>query len=339
MNGLEFREPWLLILLVTLPLLFYWMRRPQSTLIFSSLRLLGPPKSSWKTRLVWLPAFLIALSGALLVVAAAGPRIGDRNEEVKKEGIAIMMVMDNSGSMRALDLDDPDDQKEQTRLDVVKKVFQEFILGGEGLDGRKNDAVGLVRFAGFADTACPLTLDHSSLAGVAQSVDIVQDQNEDGTAIGDGLALAVSRIKRSKARSKIIILLTDGVNTAGTESPLSAAELAKSEGVKVYAIGAGTNGYAPIRLPGDSRLRSMQVQIDEESLKKIAEKTGGKYFRAKNYDSLKEVYGIIDGLEKTELKQVLYLQYTEYYRWALALALGCAMIAMGLDATYLRRGA
>ena len=338
MNGLEFREPLFLVLIIFIPLLYYWMRRSQGTVTFSSLTLLGTPTKSLRLRLVWLPSFFICLAGACLILAAAGPRKGDRNEEVKKEGISIMMVIDNSSSMLALDLDEPNDGKEQNRLDVVKTVFQDFVMGGQGLAGRKNDSIGLVRFAGFADTASPLTLDHSSLVGVAQSIDIVLDRSEDGTAIGDALALAVSRIKEAKTRSKVIILLTDGMNNSGTESPLAAAELARTSGVKVYAIGAGTNGYAPLRIPGENRLLSVEVKIDEDTLKSIAEKTNGRYFRAKDYEGLKSVYATIDQLEKTEIKQLLYRQYTEYYRWALMFGMGFVVLGVILDAGYMRRG-
>jgi Ca-activated chloride channel family protein len=270
-----------------------------------------------------------------------GPRDGNRDSEVKKEGIAIMMAMDTSGSMQALDLDHNKDDREQNRLDVVKVVFEEFVLGNGDLSGRRNDSIGLIRFAGFADTACPLTLDHGNLVGVAKGIDIVKDQTEDGTAIGDGLALAVSRIKKSPARSKVIILLTDGVNNAGVERPLAAAELARTEGVKVYTIGAGTNGLAPVRVAdpftGRSVLRSMPVQIDEDTLKKIAEISGGLYFRATDYERLQEVYATIDQLERTELKQVLFRQYTEYFRHLLGFGLFFVLLGITLDATYFRR--
>ena len=340
MNGLEFREPNMLILLLLVPAIFYFSQRTQGNVIFSSLQLL-PNTKSLRVRLAWLPSLFLSLAGASLVLAAIGPRIGDKDTEVKKEGIAIMMVMDTSGSMQALDLDNSNDDKEENRLDVVKKVFEDFVLGKEGLEGRSNDSIGLIRFAGYADTACPLTLDHGNLVGVSRTVDIVRNQNEDGTAIGDGLALAVSRIKKSPARSKVIILLTDGVNNAGVETPLAAAELARTEGVKVYTIGAGTNGMAPVRIQdpfsGRSVLRSIPVQIDEDSLQAIAKKTGGSYFRATDFERLQAVYSTIDALEKTELKQVLFRQYTEYYRHFVGLGLLLALVGLLLDSTYFRR--
>ena len=340
MNGLEFREPLFAILLALAPLVFFLARRSQGRVVFSSLHIV-PQTSSVRERLVWLPSLLLSFGSISFVFAAMGPRIGNQDSEVKKEGIAIMMVMDTSGSMQALDLDNNRDDEEQNRLDVVKDVFEKFVLGMDGLAGRKNDSIGLIRFAGFADTACPLTLDHGSLVGVAKGIDIVREQSEDGTAIGDGLTLAVSRIKKSPARSKVIILLTDGVNNAGVETPLAAAELARTEGVKVYTIGAGTTGMAPVRVQdpfsGRSMLRSMAVQIDEETLKQIAQVSGGTYFRATNYDHLKEVYATIDTLEKTELKQVLFRQYTEYFRHLVALGLLLAITGIILDTTYFRR--
>jgi Ca-activated chloride channel family protein len=340
MNGLEFRDPSMVLFAILVPIVFVLARRSQGQIIFSALHII-PSVRTLRTRLVWVPAFLLSVAALLLIFAAMGPRVGNRDSEVKKEGIAIMMAMDTSGSMQALDLDQNEDDTEQNRLDVVKVVFEEFVLGNGDLSGRRNDSIGLIRFAGFADTACPLTLDHGNLVGVAKGVDIVTEQTEDGTAIGDGLALAVSRIKKSPARSKVIILLTDGVNNSGVESPLAAAELARTEGVKVYTIGAGTNGLAPVRVAdpfsGRSVLRSMPVQIDEETLKKIAEISGGLYFRATDYDRLKEVYATIDRLEKTELKQVLFRQYTEYFRHLVGFGLLFALLGIFLDATYFRR--
>jgi len=340
MSGIEFREPLLAVLFVLVPVVFLLARRSQGRVVFSSLHIL-PQVVSWRARFIWIPSFLLSMATMSFVWASMGPRIGNQDSEVKKEGIAIMMVMDTSGSMQALDLDNNQDDDEQNRLDVVKDVFEQFVLGSGGLSGRKNDSVGLIRFAGYADTACPLTLDHGSLVGVAKGIDIVKEQTEDGTAIGDGLTLAVSRIKKSPARSKIIILLTDGVNNAGVETPLSAAELARTEGVKVYTIGAGTTGMAPVRVQdpfsGRSVLRSMPVQIDEDTLKQIAEISGGRYFRATDYNHLKEVYATIDTLEKTELTQVLFRQYTEYFRHFVALGMMLGMLGIVLDATYFRR--
>jgi Ca-activated chloride channel family protein len=297
--------------------------------IFSSLALLPRRERSWRSRFAWVPDALLALATLALVVALAGPRIGERNSRVNREGIAIMMVIDRSGSMRALDLSTEDE--ERTRLDAVKQVFEEFVLGGDGLDGRPDDAIGLVAFAGYADTGCPLTLDHDALVGVARTIEIVEDRAEDGTAIGDGLGLAIERLRKSTARSRVAVLLTDGVNNSGDESPLGAADLASSQGIKVYTIGAGTTGVAPVRsrdpFTGRSVLRPMPVEIDEVTLREIARRTGGQYFRATDAEGLRDVYREIDRLERTKITEERWREYDEYFALFLAAGLGLATVA------------
>ena len=336
---LEFRDPMLLLLCLLAPLAYYLASQSQGYIKFSSLIKIQPSISqSLRQRLLFLPPIFFAIAVICLSFAASGPRAGIKNTRIKKEGIAIMMVMDTSGSMKALDLSD---DKEETRLDVSKRVFEQFVTGDGSLSGRKNDAIGIVRFAGYADTTYPLTLDHSGLIGVARTLEIVTTQSEDGTAIGDALTLAISRISESKARSKIIILLTDGENTAGEENPLQAAELARSEGIKIYTIGAGSNGIAPIRLTdpftGQSILQSMPVRIDEELLKEISSRTGGSYFRATSGDGLQKVYNAIDKLERTEMDQNLFRQYNEYYGSFLLLGLMFGCLGFLSDVTYFRR--
>jgi Ca-activated chloride channel family protein len=334
----ELRQPWfLLAALAALPI-YMWARRPPGRLTFSSLRLL-PARRSWRTRTSFVPALLLSLGAVGLAVALAGPRVPERRGQVKSEGIAIMMVVDVSGSMRALDLSTP--SEERTRLDAVVDVFGEFVLGKDGLPGRPSDAIGLVSFAGYADTRSPLTLDHENLVSIAHSLEIVNDREEDGTALGDGLGLAVERLRESKARSRVAILLTDGVSNAGTDAPLDSARLAKKLGVKVYTVGAGTNGYAPIRLEdpatGRSFLRQTLVEIDEETMRQIADETGGAYFRATDADSLRKVYAEIDRLERSELVGERWRQYREEF--ATPLALGLLLVALGLlgEATLWRR--
>jgi Ca-activated chloride channel family protein len=325
----ELRQPWfLLVALAALPL-YMWARRPPGRLTFSSLRLL-PVGRSWRARTSFVPAALLSLAVVALAVAMAGPRVPDRRGAVRREGIAIMMVVDVSGSMRALDLSTPDE--ERTRLQAVVDVFDDFVTGKDGLPGRPNDAIGLVSFAGYADTRSPLTLDHDNLVAIARSLDIVNDREEDGTALGDGLGLAVERLRESKARSRVAILLTDGVSNAGTDAPLDSAKLAKKLGIKVYTVGAGTNGLAPIRLEdpatGRSFLRQTMVEIDEETLRAIASETGGAYFRATDAEALRQVYGRIDRLERTELHGERWRQYREEF--AAPLAIGLLLAALGL---------
>jgi Ca-activated chloride channel family protein len=226
-----------------------------------------------------LPDLLFAFAVAAVAIALSGPRVGDRTARVRREGIAILMAVDISGSMQALDLSTAG--HERSRLDAVKDVFREFVLGGGGLAGRPDDAIGIVSFARYADCRSPLTLDHASLAQVADGLSLVKDREEDGTALGDGLGLAVLRLRESKAKSRVVILLTDGVSNAGETAPRDAADLARSQGIKVYTVGAGTNGVAPIRVEdpftGRSVLRQVPVEIDEATLREIAERTGGRY--------------------------------------------------------------
>jgi Ca-activated chloride channel family protein len=336
---IEFREPWFLLLgLLAVPV-FLLARRSPGRVVFSSLSLLPARSASWRTRLAWLPDAGLALAVLCMSVALAGPRAARGESQIRREGIAIMMAMDVSGSMRALDLSD--ENQEQTRLDVVKEVFQSFVAGGDALSGRPDDAIGLVSFAGFADTRCPLTLNHASLLEIASQMEIVTDRNEDGTAIGDGLGLALERLRESKAKSRVAILLTDGVNNAGVEAPLQAAELAKSLGIKVYTIGAGKDGVAPVRvrdpLSGEMVLRAMPVEIDEETLRTIAERTGGRYFRAKDADGLRQVYEQIDRLERTQISERRLREYDEYYRYVMAAGLLAAVLAWLARATLFRR--
>lgn len=337
-SWIEFRQPLLLLLaLLALPV-FLWSRASGGHVIFSSLKLLPAAARTWRTRLRILPPVLLALSTAALAVALAGPRVADRQTRVKKQGIAVMLVIDVSGSMQALDLSDKD--RERTRLDAVRDVLVDFVKGGHGLPGRPDDLLGIVSFAGYADTRCPLTLDHDNLLQAASQLQIVTKQDEDGTAIGDGLGLALERLRESKAKSKVAVLLTDGVNNRGDTSPQQAAELAATIGVKVYTVGAGTNGMAPVRATdpfGRSFLTRMPVEIDEKMLKAIADKTGGRYFRATDAETLTRVYREIDALERSEFIEQRYRQYHEFYPYVLGLGLVLAALSWLLSATLLRR--
>ena len=332
---LEFREPTYLLASLSAIAIVLMAFLPSGRLIFSSLKLLPAQGHTFRTRLMWVPTALLAAAAILLSIALAGPRLPDRSQRVEREGIAIMMAVDISGSMRALDLSDGDD--EGTRLEAVKKVFEEFIVGEGDLDGRPDDAIGIVSFAGFADTRCPLTLDHDILLQIARSLKIVTERREDGTALGDGLGLAVERLRASKAKSKVVILLTDGVSYRGEEPPLAAAELAATEGIKVYTIGAGTRGKARMKDPSNGWIRTVDVEIDEETLQAIAKRTDGRYFRATDSAALREVYQAIDALERTKIGEERFREYTEYYRHFTAFALLLAALAWLLMATVFRR--
>jgi Ca-activated chloride channel family protein len=327
--SIEFREPLLLLLAVLAVPVFLTARRAPGRVVFSSFRVLPEHAGNWRTRFAWMPDALLALGVVALAISLAGPRVGERFKRIQKDGIAIMMVIDISGSMQALDLST--DDRERTRLEAVQDVLEAFVLGGDGLPGRPNDAIGVVSFAGYADTACPLTLDHSNLGAIARNLEIVRDRAEDGTAMGDALGLAVERLRESSARSKIAVLLTDGVNNAGVESPAAAAELARALGVKVYTIGAGTKGRAPVRVrdpfTGQSVLRQMRVEVDERTLADIAERTGGQYFQATDAKGLVAVYEQIDRLERSRITEEHSRQYEELF--ALPLAVGLLLASLG----------
>ncbi len=338
MSALEFREPLLLLLALLAVPVFLLARRPSGRVLFSSFEALPALRGGWRARLAWLPDAALALALLALVLALAGPRIGERFSRIQREGIAIMMVVDTSGSMSALDLSTP--QRERTRLQAVQDVFERFVLGGGDLPGRPDDAVGLVSFAGYADTAAPLTLDHENLVAVARNLAITTLREENFTAIGDALGLAVERLRESPAQSRIAVLLTDGVNNAGVETPGAAAELARSLGVKVYTIGAGSTGIAHMRVPDARRgstLRAVAVEIDEETLRDIAERTGGLYFRASNADALADVYAEIDRLERTKITEDRSRQYEELFVAPLLAALLLAALGwLGRSAVFAR---
>jgi Ca-activated chloride channel homolog len=339
MPPFELAEPALLILALLAFPTYRASRARGGRLRFSSLSLLPRHARSWRQRLLFLPPTLLACAVASLALAAAGPRRGDQTSRVERKGIAIMMVLDTSSSMRALDLSEGDE--ERTRLDVVKEVFSDFIAGRGALGGRADDAIGLVTFAGYADCRCPLTLDHQNLRLIAEDVEIVRLRAEDGTAIGDGLGLALERLKESKASSRVVLLLTDGVNNSGATSPGQAAQVAQALGIKVYTIGAGRKGLAPIRttnpFTGEEVLRRVPVNIDEETLTEIAERTSGRYFRATDRAALQEIYQAIDRLERTDISEIRFLRYTEYASACVALAMALAGLAWLLSASVLRR--
>lgn len=320
----EFRDPWLLWLVLLAPLAYFLLTRSrQAAVSYSTLTLLEQTPSSLRARLANIPSLLLALAVAAMAVAMAGPRKPIDETRVRRAGIAIVMVVDRSGSMRARDM--VKDNNSLDRLEVVKKIFKQFVVGdreespwstGFG-NGRTDDVIGLVAFARYADSLCPLTLDHGNLLNIVNDLEIVKERGEDGTALGEGLALAVERLRQHTAKSKVAILLTDGVNNAGNITPIQAAELASAHDVKVYAVGTGTRGLAPVPVTdpftGREFLRPARVEIDEATLKEIARKTGGRYFRATDAQGLAEIYKEIDRLERTEITEVRYLQYQERY--------------------------
>lgn len=332
--GAEIVHPWYLVLVLLVFPAAWWAQRAAGRVVFSSLDAL-PAGATVRTRLAWIPTALLALAVVSLCLALTGPRKGKGHTRIRSEGIAIVMVVDISGSMRALDLSERD--QELTRLDAVKQVFTQFVRR------RRDDAIGLVSFARYADTRSPLTLDHENLSKAAAALRLVTDQNEDGTAVGEGLALAVERLREAPVRSKVAIVLTDGVSNAGEIAPLAAADLARDAGVKVYTVGAGTKGMAPIRVDdpfsGGTELVSTRVDIDEATMTEMAARGGGKYFRATDADGLRAVYAEIDRLERGKLDEQVrrYRDHHEYYVWFVGAAAILVAVAMLLRGTVLRR--
>ncbi len=339
LSGLEFSDPLFLLAGLLAPLVFIEVNRRSASVTFSSLSLVADGRRSLRERLVWLPAALLAVATLALAVALAGPRTGNAVSQVEREGIAIAVVVDRSGSMEARDFVRGDTST--SRLDVVKRIFRDFVKGGGNFgDGRPDDLIGIVAFARYADGLSPLTLDHGSAVAILDDIKTPEDPSEDGTAVGDGLALAVERLRRQQTASKVAILLTDGVNNAGDIEPREAAELAARFGIRVYTIGAGYNGFAPFpvrRADGRVSLQRVPVEIDEVTLRQIAEKTGGRYFHATDEAGLREVVAEIGQLERSKVAELRYLEYEHHYRSFVAAALAATALSWLLASSWLRR--
>lgn len=322
----EFANIEFLWALLVIPALVLWylfsMKSRQPKLSFSSSSAITA--TGLKSYLIHLPIALRILAICVLVVALARPQSSTSWQDVTTEGIDIVMAVDISSSMLAQDF-------EPNRLEAAKEVAVEFIKN------RPTDRIGLVVYSGESFTQCPLTTDHDKLINLFQ--DIKNGMIVDGTAIGMGLANAVNRLKESDAKSKVVILLTDGENTAGSIPPLTAAEIAATFGVKVYTIGVGTKGEAPMPVPdmfGRIRYQRMEVNIDEESLEKIAEITNGAYFRATDNESLQEIYNEIDQLEKTIIEETQFEKKYEEFLPISLIALGLLLIEYLIRRFYLR---
>ncbi len=301
---MEFKDPLVLLLIPAVLALWWYLnrKRVKPALVFSSLRLFEGVHASWKVRFAFIPLLLRLIAVVCVIVALAGPRRVLSETLITGEGIDIVLALDVSGSMAAEDF--TINAKRLNRLDVIKNVVEEFI------SQRKFDQLGLIAFAARAYTVCPLTLDHDWLLTNLRRIKL--GIIEDGTAIGSGISSAVLKFKNSKAKSKVLVLLTDGMNNAGSVDPLVAAKTAKTLGVKIYTIGAGTNGLAPFPVGdmfGRKVYQQIQINIDEPMLTQVAELTGGKYFRAIDTDSLRSVYSQIDQLEKSAIEQRGYKQY------------------------------
>jgi Ca-activated chloride channel family protein len=316
--GITFAQPYFLWLLLLIPLLIaaqiFYAKRKKIEVRFSSFNNFLGYVPTVRQRLQILPFIFRLLAATAIIVALARPQSSSSGQNVTTEGIDIVIAFDISSSMLAEDL-------KPNRIEAAKKVAEQFI------DGRPNDRIGLVIFSGESFTQCPLTADHAVLKNLFQGIQ--SGMLTDGTAIGEGLATAVNRIKDSKSKSKVIILLTDGVNNLGSVAPVTAGEIAKTFGIRVYTIGVGTQGMAPypVKTPFGIQYQNMEVQIDEEILKQIADDTGGKYFRATSTSKLKNIYSDIDQLEKTKIAVSEFRHKAEEF-YPLALL---AVLFLGLE--------
>lgn len=299
MHSLSFTYPWVLGLLVLLvPLVVFLFKKEKqryASIKYSWLRQLDNQPKTWTIRLRLLPDILRVVVLVLLIVAIARPHFSLSKDDKSVEGIDIVMALDVSPSMLAEDF-------KPNRLEAAKKVAKQFI------DDRKNDQIGLVIFSGEAFTQCPPTIDHDVLLNILH--DTQRGNLQDGTAIGDGLTTAINRLRNSKAKSKVIILITDGVNNAGQMDPLQAASIAKQFNIRVYTIGIGTNGLAPfpVQTPFGKRYEQLPANIDESLLKNIAKTTSAQYFRSTKNSSLENIFKEIDSMEKSIINVSLYSQ-------------------------------
>ena len=329
---MQLADPWWLVLLALVPLVVRAARRPmrRAAVRFPSLGILRTvaPRGAGHRRLVLLGLRAAALFA--IVAALTRPQAGSAATKIHREGVDVMLAVDVSGSMLAEDFTVGNDRA--NRLQAVKSVVKEFVAA------RPEDRIGLVLFAARPYTQAPLTLDHGWLL---QNLDRAEvGMIEDGTAIGSALATAVNRLRPSTAKTKFVVLLTDGQSNAGKITPQTAAEAAAALGIKVYTVGAGTRGVAPYPVQGlfgEKVYRPMQVDIDEETLQKIATTTHGRYFRATDTPTLREIYAEIDRSEKTPFEAPEYLDYRELYPWLAWPALGLLLLEIGLAETRLRK--
>lgn len=326
---MRFDDSWFLVLLLILPLCYMYGGK-RSVLVYSTIGVVKSIRPSLKVRLMRLPGVLALVALAFIIVALARPQLVNREREVSTKGTDILLAIDVSGSMSA------EDFTPENRLFVAKEVVKGFIRG------RTSDRIGLVAFAGEAYTLSPLTVDYGILLTMMDSLEI--GRFKDGTAIGMAIAEGARRLKDSEAETKIIILLTDGVNNSGNIDPITAANVAHALGVKIYTIGVGKEGGAPIPVNSPvfgkvyARDRSGNIiltQMDEETLKKVADISEAKYYRATNKDKLVQIYEEIDALEKSDIRVKEYSNTTEIYHYFLIAAVLLFLLSSLLKATWL----
>lgn len=327
LNNISFAAPQFFLLGLLLPIMIVWYVKKnagsQAGIKVSSAKSFAG-LSSWKTMLRHLPFLLRLLSIAFIIAALARPQTKTDEQQAEGDGLDIVLCIDVSGSMTAQDFI-------PNRMEAAKKVAQDFI------DSRLTDRIAIVIFSGESFTQCPLTTDRAVLKSAVEN--IRNGLLEDGTAIGDGLATSVDRLRSSKSKSKVVVLLTDGENNGGLIGPTNAKEIAKAFHVKVYTVGVGTEGYAPfpVRTEMGVVMQQQKVTIDEKLLKEIAVETGGKYFRAKDNASLASIYKEIDGLEKSKVEISTLTRYTEKFFPFVLAALGLLLLEFLLRFTVLNK--
>jgi len=341
----RFQAPYFFLLLI--PLLYLvirceFRRVPLLNVVFSNTAVLRTLPYTFVQRLAKIVPYLLYVGIAFWIAALARPQFGEEDYRIRAEGIAMIICIDRSGSMAAMDF--TIDRQPTDRLEVVKHTLRNFIRGNETLPGRRDDKIGLLAFGGYVDAFSPLTLDHTTLLEMLDQIqlpnyrmirEVIQEAGqttnaewlmEDGsTAIGDALAMAADRLRESEAKSKVILFLSDGDQTYGVLSPMEGAEIARTFGIKVYTIGIGSTGEAPYEITdsfGRRRMVTQWVSMDEKMLENIAELTGGRYFNARNTLALEEVYAEIDQLEKTMHEGRTYTQYFELFRYPLLVGSG-----------------
>ena len=330
MTFFQFEDPWLLLFMLMLPYMaFKGKKKQQATINYSTIGTLQSIRTAQVDFFSALPLILRIFSVMLLILALARPQEGHKSQEILSVGVDIMLALDTSGSMQALDF--IKNEKRDTRLAMVKDVVSKFI------ENRPNDRIGMVVFGSEAYTQCPLTLDQGILQSFLSKLDI--GMAGDSTAIGSAVGIAVKRLKDLESDSKVIILLTDGRNNAGSLPPVQAAQTAKAFGIKIHTIGVGTHGKAPFLVNSifGQRYVYQEVDIDENTLKEISNLTGGQYFRATDLESLKSIYKQIDQMEKSEVKVLDHSEYTELFHYFLIPGILLLLSEIILSNTVLRR--
>ena len=339
----RFQNPYYFLLLIPLVLLVIqheFRRRPLSVL-FSNTVVLRTLPYTFAQRLAPFVPYLLYAGITFWIVALARPQFGKEEYRVRSKGIAMVVCIDRSGSMAAIDF--TLNRQPANRLEVVKQTLRDFIRGNGLLAGRTDDMIGLLAFGGYVDTHCPPTLDHATLLEMLEQIQLPNQtmlEEEGLTAIGDALAQAVDRLKDVEAKSKMILFLSDGEQTFGVLSPMEGAEIAKTFGIKVYTIGIGSNGEAPYLTTdvfGRQRTVMRYVSIDESTLRDIAKTTGGQYYNVRNTSAWEEVYAEIDQLEKSTHEGRVYTQYSELFRYPLFTGLGLIALYAVCICTRFRR--